>query len=533
MERAGKMAVPQEYLSSLPDIDFTPNPLEKVVLSYLYSNAVTPMFEATFQQADSNFVNLQVGCHLEFPESVAKPSLIDFSPQQINELASFILNESYVKDIAGLGGIFTWAEGSFRQKTIPQYHGNLRLCKFKLLESDPSTRTGLLEAMLHTYEYTLAEMYYDYHTAEIPSDLGQTTFLNVRRRLTPAGQPSDVFLVRRQVDGMQLGLWDSMKSYHFNTLWYPYNRAGFRKSVGSPGSWYKLETEDHPNDDRYFYLLGFDDRESKKLFPNESVEDRANAKNAKFIRFVEENSPMNDNKKHGNANVKRRIKATKNRSEATKFFQETNDGILYVVSGQGETVSKQLVKCPLVRKRGLDEADTSGNPYFKEDLEALSKLPLDSSLWNHQGDVGLSMEELRSFVLIHPFLPIVAFKRPVFETKEEVCLETLNRLQLLLKGLRNVDNCECPDCEVILYLANLRSEGSTECITATTLTGRAISTGIPGFNSDDFSPEWKEVVAYTWLLPSIFYQSGLLSSDKLATWFKNFEEKGEKFKVVS
>jgi hypothetical protein len=302
VERAGKVPIAEDLLAALPDIDFSPNPLEKLFLAYLYSHNVTEQFETSFQQAESNFVNLQVSCHLPFDETIARPSLINFSPSQLEALQEFIHSQGYLQDLASLGGIFTWAEGDFRHKSIPQFHGNLRVCKFKLLDTEPTARSGLLESMLHTFEYTLSEMFFDYHAEkdEENIDLTQSTLLNVRRRLKPDGKESDVFLVRREVDGMQLSLWDSIKSHHFNTLWFPLTRAIFRKSIGSPGNWYKLPTEDHAGDDRYFYLFGFDDRESKKV--NEvapTVEEKAQQKNAKFLRFVEEAVPTSSDKKVG------------------------------------------------------------------------------------------------------------------------------------------------------------------------------------------------------------------------------------------
>lgn len=538
VERASKMEIPAEHLSALPDIDFAPNPLEKVILASLYCNAVTPAFETSFQQAEANFVNMQVGSHLHFPEETARPSLIDFSPEQLTQLTQFLLSERSIADVAALGGIFTWAEGDFRQKTIPQFHGNLRVCKFKLLESEPAARTPLMEALLHTYEYTLADMFYDVH-AQAESDLSQTTFLNVRRRLTPEGKESDVFLVRREIDGMQLGLWDSLKSQHFNTLWFPFSRAGFRKSIGSPGSWFKLRTEDHPEDERYFHLFGFDDRESKKIAEIESIAEKAAHKNAKFLRFVEETSATAfGDKKHS---VKRRIKATKNRAEASKFFQDGVDGVLYLVQGSGEKETKQLVKCPLVRKRNLEDVDHSPNPYFREDLQALSQLPTDAVHWNRKQDVDLSLEQLGDLVLIHPFLPIVAFKRPAGENTTK---QTLERLQLLLKGLRDPETNHCPDCEVILYLSSLRSHAEEDLVKLAAIgpagnivSGKHLSTAIPGLDAADFPAEdleeWKQVVGYTWLLPAVFFQSGLLPQEKLREWLAKFEEKGEKFKVVS
>ena len=434
VERASKMSVPSEYLAALPDIDFTPNPLEKVILSYLYSTHVTKYFDITFQQADSNFVNLQVGSHLEFPESLAKPSLVDFSSEQVNELVNFLSDEAILKQLADLGGIYTWAEGSFRQKTAPNYHGYLRVCKFLLMNTDPAARAALHEAMLHTFEYTLTDMYYDLQSTESASqvDLAASTFLNVRRRLTPTGSPSDVFIIRRQVDGMLLGLWDSMKSNHFNTLWFPFSKQSFRKAITSPGNWFKLPTEDHPDDERYFYLFGFDDRESKFLVGLNDVKEKANAKNAKFIRLVEEAAPGSGQNNRNQNNIKKRIKATKDRNEATKFFQENNDSCLQVVGSK----FNQTIKCPLIRKRGIDEIDQSTNTYFKEDLEGLNKIASAGleSLWNKAKKSTISADEFGRYVLLHPFLPIIAFKRPEEGSKQVMVAEAIRRVKNLLQA---------------------------------------------------------------------------------------------------
>lgn len=547
VERVSKMDVPAEYLSALPDIDFTPNPLEKVILSYLYSTKITPQFDISFQQADSNFVNLQVGSYLEFPESLSKPSLVDFSKDQVQELVKFLQDEAIVKQLADVGGIYTWAEGSFRQKTAPNYHGYLRVCKFLLMDTDPAIRSPLLEAMLHTFEYTLADMYYDLQTPESAAtvELATSTFLNVRKRLTLEGKPSDVFIIRRQVDGMLLGLWDSLKSNHFNTLWYPFNKSCFRKVVAAPGNWFKLPTEDHPDDERYFYLFGFDDRETKNLLGVTDVQEKANFKNAKFIRLIEENVPSQGGIHRNQNNIKKRIKATKNRSEATKFFQENNESCLQVVStANNQKTITQSIKCPLIRKRGIEEADQSVNTYFELDLEGLNKIVAAGpvNLWNKAKKSTVSAEDFSQYVLLHPFLPIIAFKRAEGDNKTAVLLETLRRIQILLQALTNEESTEPCDCEVVLYLSNLQKEArsaekNTKGPTGTTASGNLISTAVPGYNTEDFSSamesEWNEIVAYSWLLPSTFYQSGLLSTEQAANWLKKFEQKGEKFKVIS
>ena len=91
-------------------------------------------------------------------------------------------------------------------------------------------------------------------------------------------------------------------------------------------------------------------------------------------------------------------------------------------------------------------------------------------------------------------------------------------------------------------MSNLQKEGANgkenlKGPIGTLESGKLISTAIPGYNSEDFpadlESQWNDVVAYAWLLPSTFYQSGLLTSEQATAWLSKFEAKGEKFKVIS
>lgn len=197
--------------------------------------------------------------------------------------------------------------------------------------------------------------------------------------------------------------------------------------------------------------------------------------------------------------------------------------------------------------------------------------------WPETAFTPYTLEQFKSCILVHPFLPIVALVTPPalrFATATtgaaSYAHELIHVLKVLLRVVHPEFSAEKQNSskfggEVIMYMHAMRALLSktaagtgTDKLTedmkqlsvggATAVVGCTESeTGIPGMDKypDSFSNNaaaWKDVAAYCWMMPVCFYEfiqflnahsSAPESQIDVKAWVKAFEAKGGEFTVVN
>ena len=197
--------------------------------------------------------------------------------------------------------------------------------------------------------------------------------------------------------------------------------------------------------------------------------------------------------------------------------------------------------------------------------------------WPEPSFTPYTLEQFKSCILVHPFLPIVALVTPpvlrfanTSATTAPYAHELIHVLKTLVRIVHPEFSAEKQNSskfggEVIMYLNAMRaltikSEGGgaaadalAEKMEKLSTTNASVvgcidsQTGIPGMDkyNEPFSENaeaWKDVAAYCWMMPVCFYEfvqflnahtSTLESKVDTKAWLKEFELKGGEFTVVN
>lgn len=525
------------------ELRFYSAPFAETILSNLISVTVNhSAFDFKFEKAEGNFVNLHISCSF----GLSTPSLANFSSSQLSEIVNLVLDDRYVKDLSELGGILHFAEGSFRQKSCPEFHAHFNVCKFELVKAaafPDFNNSGLLMALKHCFEYVPSNVSFELMSYETddetnvddlsslidglkistseskvptPSETCISNCLNVRQRYEH-GRPLGIYTIRRLWDALHVDFYEGHKTS--SAIWYPWKTRFYN---GCPGQWFQLPCPS--NDSKYFYLFGFPDSKAENIFLKLerrlrrplTLNDKASLPEAKFLKVDL---------------VTNFLTVTAIRPKE-RFYQNGFNGLLCV-----EVSSKlMLLKCPAVMKKDLDNVSVENNRYFDQDCENITNAT------NESCSVILSNVDLGP-LLFHPFLPIVGFLVSPENARSEnkqppsgLCLDVLKRIQIFLRTLNG------GGCEVVLGLHALRApHGPTRTFgtSAYSKAGEYTSTSIPG----NLGGRWKSVVAYCWLQPLSYYTSSIVTTglelnaiveNRLTReeWLCEHKKFGRKYKVL-
>lgn len=508
--------------SSIPSISFPfyVHPYAAILVKAFCDFENFDDFSVTHEKAESEIANVLVRCKLNFPEGVVSPQIENFSIDQMQSFARFILEDTHVSDISQHNGILTWAEGSFKHDSSSKFYAHLRMPAVDLLSRPLTEKTPFMEALSHSYSFASCDVKCDFQPLvnldENERALLETTMLKLIKRPESG---DNTYLLFRNFDCMQVTVWDNLKKNPTkavcNCLWNPLMSNSFSSC------WYKLSVAEKSSE--YFHLFGFDEREFDLHVNTTNISEKALLPQAKFLRY--------DSKRNC-------LQLTRNIQHATTFFQSEEQNDLRIVwkdhNDQSESV-KSIYSFLSAKKH---QQGNSINVYFDEDFGKL-KLSLTKSI---SGQSNIAINHFRSFLSFHPFLPIVGVKKPSNNTeKVAFCVEVLQRFGLLIQQCKqsSVGKDEGKEekigdnfgCEVVLFLNGLRQDNISPDSKLNSVTG------IPGlslFSATELA-DWEDVVGYCWMLPVSFYFCGLLpeSIEWRESWFKRYEELGKQYKVMS
>lgn len=479
-------------------------------------------FCISHEKAETEIANVLVRCKLDFPVGIVSPQIEHFSIDQLQSFAKFILEDAGVSDISQQNGILTWAEGGFKHDSSSKFYAHLRMPAAELLSLPLADKTGFTEALSHAYSFASCDVKCDVqpvpNLAENERLLLETMTLKLVRR--PETR-EETYLLFRNFDCMQVTVWDNLKKNPTkavcNCLWNPLT------SNSLSSCWYKLPLAEKSSE--YFYLFGFDDREYDIHVNIANISEKALLPQAKFLRY--------DSKRNC-------LQLTRNVQHATTFFQHNEHDDLQIVWKDNQSESVKSIYTFLSAKK--HQSGNSMNIYFDEDFGKL-KLSLAKLSSAPPENADIKLNDFRSCLSFHPFLPIVGVKKPTHNAdKLAFCVEALQKFGLLIQqfqrnptvdeGISNEDKIGYDfGCEVVLFLNGLRQD------TISLDTRQNSVTGIPGFSlfSSSEQSEWENIVGYCWMLPVSFYFSTLLPEaiEWRNSWFKRYEELGKQFKVMS
>ena len=547
-------------LRRMRDVDFPTGPMAKLVLtntkSYLLDRNMGFDFTILNLAGKDECMDLYVNCSLHFPPTIAQPSISDFNSEKISSLINFINDDKYMSHISALGGLLTWAEGSFRSRNVPCFHCHLRLCRTELLREsvEPKRNSMTLEALQHIQEAAHGSMKFNLGPSADNGniDIDRGDCLSIRRRLNSEEGGTDVGVnwIVRHWDAMFIFLWGKGNQCEGIT-WFPYSTIDYI----SMKSWLRL---DDPHDDRYFYIFGFcnNEKPADVKFATASIKEKADSLSANFLVLDHASGLLTVRKK----------KRTVDAPEVTRFFQDGPNGFLKAeIIGADGSKTLRLVLCPQMPRPGIYTENQDGNIFFEDDLRSCIIPPGVPALVSTSALQKVLTMIDRGNLLVHPFLPIVAFVLPSVLSEGQPARVILERIQEFLLTLKSstpntpqqpssrslwrsnrksdadqrgfqggykTQHAKETGCKVALCLHSMRADmTSFTGFGTSTVTDAATTTQIPGWNKY-WDSSWSHVAAYCWLEPKDFFSHKLLDNRR-DDWLKGFRVNGQQYKVVS
>ena len=184
-ERAASFKYTTSTLFSYPE-GTAPTPLAAVVQSVL---GRTPLFDTHFSMyyepersaSESEKVHFHVSCSYNFGDN-KQPSVADLP---LNELASLIfeLSNGSIAELALLGAVLVWKEGSWRDQKF--FHAHIRVPTEAVVAGANKDESRLLLALAH-----LEESVTSIHPVQVGLEAGKTT--TAAMQLLPVQPSSNV-----------------------------------------------------------------------------------------------------------------------------------------------------------------------------------------------------------------------------------------------------------------------------------------------------------------------------------------------------